>query len=128
MKTGYTKTARAALDEMRLPGRALLRTNRRNGDEWSIFPGGRIDTKVAHEIIKHPLISAQLDSLFPGLSQTWRHVGQSEGGPHSQAVAAAVSPETDRIANVIARQGDKRTGTTGPGSPTDRQAGAEVKS
>jgi hypothetical protein len=61
-----------ALNRMRA-GAALIHshdnTRKRN---WYIVPGGPVTDEVATEIIRHPNVVGQKDSLWPGLDQTFR--------------------------------------------------------
>jgi hypothetical protein len=62
-----------AMSFMRRPGAHLLRTNGGRWTGWYIAPdGGRVDPSVAQKIIEHPQVVGAEDSLWPGLSQTWR--------------------------------------------------------
>jgi hypothetical protein len=59
-----------AMDLLRQP---MIQTNIGGRCEYGIVPrGGRVETKVAELIKKHPQIIGSADALWPGLSQTWR--------------------------------------------------------
>ena len=61
-----------AMDLMRKPEARLLRTHSDGGSAFYVVPGGYVPPDTAREIINHPLVRASEDSLFPGMSQTWR--------------------------------------------------------
>ena len=73
MTKARTKRFQKAMELMRRPGRALIKTHTSNGGcSHYIAPGGYIEPEVAEQIKKHPLVRAGEDGMWPGLSQTWR--------------------------------------------------------
>jgi hypothetical protein len=44
----------------------------RDGDEYYIVPGGRVDARDALKILERPDVRSFDDGLFPGHSQQWR--------------------------------------------------------
>jgi len=62
-----------AMTLIRRPEAHLLQTNDGRGPGWYIAPdGGRVAAEVARRILDHPQVVGNEDSLWPGLSQTWR--------------------------------------------------------
>ena len=62
-----------AMDLMRKPGRHLIQTNGGRWTGWTIAPDGRrVTPEIAAKIREHPQVVGNEDSLWPGLSQTWR--------------------------------------------------------
>ena len=69
-----TKKLTIAMDAMRRPGARLIQTFSYYGkpDYWIAPAGGRVEQKIAEQIIAHPLVIGGKDALFPGHHQTWR--------------------------------------------------------
>ncbi|HVI14385.1 MAG TPA: hypothetical protein VM822_16085 [Pseudolabrys sp.] len=62
-----------AMDLMRKPGRHLIQTHGGRWTGWTIAPDGRrVTPEIAAKIREHPQVVGNEDSLWPGLSQTWR--------------------------------------------------------
>jgi hypothetical protein len=74
MTKARTKRFQKAMELMRRPGRALIKTHTSNGGcAHYIAPGGGyVEPEVAEQIKNHPLVTASEDGMWPGLSQTWR--------------------------------------------------------
>jgi hypothetical protein len=61
------------MDLLRRHGARMVQTNTRNRAEYWITPACvYVDPALADQIKAHPQIRASADSLFPGMSQTWR--------------------------------------------------------
>ena len=54
------------------PGTRLMQMHGRNGPEFYVVPGGRLDERDARQILKRPDIKAFDDGLFPGCPPQWR--------------------------------------------------------
>jgi hypothetical protein len=66
-------TLKRASDLMCLPGRALLQTNTCAGKMWAIMPDGvQVADGDVPKIIERNGLIGMSDSLWPGLSQTYR--------------------------------------------------------
>jgi hypothetical protein len=63
-----------AMDAMRRPDARLIQTFSYYGkpDYWITPSGGRVEQKIAEQIIAHPQVIGGRDALFPGHHQTWR--------------------------------------------------------
>jgi hypothetical protein len=62
-----------AMDAMRRPGSRMIQTNYQGRPDFWITPsGGRVEQKIAEQIIAHPQVVGGKDALFPGHHQTWR--------------------------------------------------------
>jgi hypothetical protein len=63
-----------AMDTMRKPDARLIQTFSYYGkpDYWITPGGGRVEQKIAEQIIAHPQVIGGRDALFPGHHQTWR--------------------------------------------------------
>ena len=62
-----------AMNLMRRPGAHLIRVNGRGQPQWYIVPnGGRVDPKIAEQLIAHPQVKGDEDGLWPGHSQVYR--------------------------------------------------------
>jgi hypothetical protein len=63
-----------AMDLMRRAEARLIQTFSFYGKpDYSIAPGGgRVEQKIAEQIIAHPQVIGGKDALFPGHHQTWR--------------------------------------------------------
>ena len=63
-----------AMDAMRRPDARLIQTFSYYGkpDYWIAPSGGRVEQKIAEQIISHPQVIGAKDALFPGHHQTWR--------------------------------------------------------
>jgi hypothetical protein len=63
-----------AMDAMRRPGAVLIQTFSYYGkpDYWIVPGGGRVEQKIAEQIIAHAQVIGGKDALFPGHHQTWR--------------------------------------------------------
>ena len=44
----------------------------RDGDEFYLVPGGRVDARDALKILERPDVRSFDDGLFPGHAQQWR--------------------------------------------------------
>jgi hypothetical protein len=68
------KKLSSAMNAMRRPGARLIQTFSYYGkpDYWIAPGGGRVDSKIAEQIIAHPQVIGGEDALFPGHHQTWR--------------------------------------------------------
>ena len=44
------------------------------GYAYYIVPGGYLEPSTAKKIQEHPQVVASHDALFPGMTQTWRHL------------------------------------------------------
>jgi hypothetical protein len=64
-----------AIDLLHQEDSWLAKMHTTSGAEWFILPrGGPVKSDDAAKILARPDICAMEDSLFPGLSQTWRMV------------------------------------------------------
>lgn len=63
---------RQAVDLLHRPDTRLMLMHTRDGDEFCIVPGGRLDTRDALKILERPDVRSFDDGLFPGHSQQWR--------------------------------------------------------
>ena len=63
-----------AMNAMRRPDARLIQTFSYYGkpDYWIAPSGGRVEQKIAEQIITHPQVIGGKDELFPGHHQTWR--------------------------------------------------------
>ena len=63
-----------AMNAMRKPDARLIQTFSYYGkpDYWIAPGGGRVEQKIAEQIIAHPQLIGGKDALFPGHHQTWR--------------------------------------------------------
>jgi len=71
-----------AMGAMRRPNAPLIQTFNYSGkpDYWIAPSGGRVEQKMAEQIITHPQIISGKDALLPGHHQTWRmHPGDDSG-------------------------------------------------
>jgi len=50
----------------------LMQMHTRDGNEFYIVPGGRVDARDAQKILERPDVRSFDDRLFPGHSQQWR--------------------------------------------------------
>jgi hypothetical protein len=55
-------------------GSRLMHSHSPGGRSWFLCPGGSSKDDVAAFLREHPSVVGLEDSLFPGLSQTWRMV------------------------------------------------------
>jgi len=71
-----------AMDAMRKPDARLIQTFSYYGkpDYWIAPGGGRVEQKIAEQIIAHPQVVGGKDALFPGHHQTWRMRSVCDGG------------------------------------------------
>jgi hypothetical protein len=69
------------MDAMRRPGSRLIQTFSYHGkpDYWIAPSGGRVEQKIAEQIMAHPQVEGGKDALFPGHHQTWRMRADNEG-------------------------------------------------
>lgn len=56
-----------ALDRLRAGGVMI-----REGGEYYLIPGGRLDPNLAAKLKSHPQVSGGRDGMWPGHEQTWR--------------------------------------------------------
>ena len=63
---------RQAVDLLHRPDTRLMVMHTRDGDEFYIVPGGRVDARDALKILERPDVRSFDDGLFPGHSQQWR--------------------------------------------------------
>lgn len=63
---------RQAVDLLHRPGVRLMVMQGRDGDEFYVVPGGRLDARDALKILERPDIRSFDDGLFPGHPQQWR--------------------------------------------------------
>jgi hypothetical protein len=63
---------RQAVDLLHRPGVRLMVMHGRDGPEFYVVPGGRLDARDALTILARSDIKAFDDGLFPGHSQQWR--------------------------------------------------------
>jgi hypothetical protein len=81
MMTSITITKfTVAMNAMRKQGARLIQTFSYYGkpDYWIAPSGGRVESKIAEQIIAHPQVIGGKDALFPGHHQTWRMQGNDE--------------------------------------------------
>jgi hypothetical protein len=64
-----------AMNAMRLGARLVKMHQVATGPGFFVCPGGPVSRETASAIMKHPLVRGAGDSLFHGLDQTWRMVG-----------------------------------------------------
>jgi len=64
-----------AIDLLHQKDSRMAKMHTTSGVEWFILPrGGAVKSDDAAKILARPDVCAMEDSLFPGLSQTWRMV------------------------------------------------------
>jgi hypothetical protein len=66
-----------AIEMMRRAGtRMIMQYTHKSPDgrAYYVVPGGYVEPATAAKIIEHPQIVASYDALFPGMTQTWRHL------------------------------------------------------
>jgi hypothetical protein len=80
-----------AMDAMRRPDARLIQTFSYYGkpDYWIAPSGGRVEQKIAEQIIAHPQVRGGKDALFPGHHQTWRMCSLNEMSDQSHSKEAA---------------------------------------
>jgi hypothetical protein len=61
-----------AVDLLHRADTRLMVMHGRDGDEFYIVPGGRLDARDALKILERPDIKSFDDGLFPGCPQQWR--------------------------------------------------------
>ena len=62
---------REAVELLHRADTRLMVMHGRDGDEFYVVPGGRLDARDALKILERPDIKAFNDGLFPGCSQQW---------------------------------------------------------
>jgi hypothetical protein len=67
-----TLRLRQAVDLLQRPDTRLMVMHGRDGDEFYIVPGGRLDARDALKILERPDVRSFDDGLFPGHTQQWR--------------------------------------------------------
>jgi hypothetical protein len=63
---------RQAIELLHRNGTRMMLMHSRDGDEFYIVPGGRVDARDAQKILESPDVHPFDDGLFPGHSQQWR--------------------------------------------------------
>jgi hypothetical protein len=63
---------RQAVELLHRTGTRLMLMHGRDGNEFYIVPGGRLDARDALKILERPDVRSFDDGLFPGHSQQWR--------------------------------------------------------
>ena len=63
---------RKALDLLHQPGTRLMLMHGRDGDEFYVVPGGRLDARDALKILESPDIKSFNDGFFSNCPQQWR--------------------------------------------------------
>jgi len=63
---------RQAVDLLHRADTRLMVMHGRDGDEFYVVPGGRLDARDALKILERDDIKAFNDGLFPGCSRQWR--------------------------------------------------------
>jgi hypothetical protein len=63
---------RQAIELLHRNNTRLMLMHGRDGDEFYIVPGGRVDFRDALKILERPDVRSFDDGLFPGHSQQWR--------------------------------------------------------
>jgi hypothetical protein len=83
------------MDAMRRPDARLIQTFSYYGkpDYWIAPSGGRVEQKIAEQIITHPQVIGGKDALFPGHHQTWR---MRPGALDAEAASLKTKPKKFR--------------------------------
>lgn len=68
----HTLRLKQAVDLLHRAGTRLVVMHGRDGDEFYLVPGGRLDARDALKILERPDIRSFDDGLFPGHTQQWR--------------------------------------------------------
>jgi len=63
---------RQAVELLHRTDTRLMLMHGRDGDEFYIVPGGRVDSRDAQKILERPDMKSFDDGLFPGQPQQWR--------------------------------------------------------
>jgi hypothetical protein len=63
---------RQAIELLHRTGTRMMLMHGRDGDEFYIVPGGRVDARDALKILERPDVRSFDDGSFPGHSQQWR--------------------------------------------------------
>jgi hypothetical protein len=73
MKTkNHVLRLRQAVELLHRADTRLMVMHSRDGDEFYVVPGGRVDARDALKILERPDVRSFDDGLFPGHSQQWR--------------------------------------------------------
>lgn len=63
---------RQAIELLHRADTRLMLMHTRDGQEFYIVPGGRVDARDAQKILERPDVQSFDDGLFPGHPQQWR--------------------------------------------------------
>jgi hypothetical protein len=72
---------RRAIEILRRPGARMIKMYTHKSPEGYacfVVPGGYVSPETAKKIQEHPQIVASHDALFPGMTQTWRHLNHEQ--------------------------------------------------
>jgi hypothetical protein len=75
---------RQAVELLHRTDTRMMLMHTRDGDEFYIVPGGRVDARDAVKILERPDIKSFDDGLFPGHPQQWRMSRHRAGRPPAQ--------------------------------------------